>query len=161
MWYLLKSEYSSRLNDPTFYWPRPKELFEQNPNRNLGYVMSYWYLENKEEIDEWVNSSDVEGVFIDVGDRSKTYKHKVGGFFLFRREPLQEAIDNNKELLSKYGIPTNVDGFVEAVATKAFHQEDIYNFIATQFGDKNMRASNPLKVHRRLRDWKGNKKDLE
>ena len=132
------------------YWPRPKLLFERRPNRNLGYIMSYWYLQFKDEVDEWINASELEGIHIDKGNRRKDgYRHAVGGYYIFKRANLQAAIDENKELLEKYSIATNVDSFVEAVASTGYQDEDIYNFIATQFGDTRMRADNPLKVHRR------------
>ena len=155
------SNYSSRKDDPSFYWERPKLLFEQNPDRNLGYIMSYWYLQYKDEIDDWINSTDLEGTFIDTGDRSKTYKHSVGGFFIFRRNELQNEIDNNKGLLEKYNIPTTVEGFVEAVATTAYHNTDIYNFIARQFGDKYKRKDNPLKVHRVMDNLRARQRGFE
>ena len=155
------SGYRENKDDPSFYWDRPKLLFEQNPDRNLGYIMSYWYLKNKDEVDEWINSTDLEGKFIDTGDRSKTYKHSVGGFFVFRRNELQNEINNNKELLERYNIPTTVEGFVEAVATKAYHNEDIYNFIARQFGDKYKRKDNPLKTHKVMANFRGRQRGFE
>ena len=146
---------------PNVYWPKPKAKFIENPNRALGYVMSYWYLENKEEIENWVNSqSHLEGIFIDTGDRSLTYKFGVGGYFIFNRQLISEAITNNTELLINYGIPTNVDSLVNAIATQRFNDSQMYNFVADLFGDERRREDNPLTVHRR-KAFLGKKRGFE
>ena len=144
-------QYKNNPESADYYWPRPKKLFERRPNRNLGYIMSYWYLHFQDEVDEWIQSDgELEGIHIDKGNRVKDgYRHAVGGYYIFKRTKLQAAIDENKELLEKYGIAANVDAFIEAVASKGYQDEDIYNFIATQFGDTRMRADNPLRIHRR------------
>jgi hypothetical protein len=135
---------------PPNMWPEPKLKFESNPDRALGYVMSYWYLQNQKEIEDWVDSqSHLEGIFIDTGNRSQTYRFGVGGYFIFNRTAIQQAIEQNVELLEKYNIPQNVDSLVDAVATKRFNSPDIYDFIGGLFGDERKRSSNPLKLHRR------------
>jgi len=156
MWFnILKND------TPKQFWSMPKEKFIKNTNRALGYIMSHWYLENKEEIENWVNSqSHLEGIFIDTGNRSKTYKFGVGGYFIFNRELISEAITNNTELLINNGIPTNVDGLVNAVATQRFNDSQIYNFIADLFGDERRREDNPLNVHRR-KAFKGKQRGFE
>jgi len=135
------------------FWEPVKRKF--NSGRNLGYVMSYWYLNNQQEIDEWVASRpELEGVFIDLGDRSKRYRYGVGGYFIFNRVKLDVAIKDNIELLEKYSIPATVDDFIGKVANTRYgvtvgEQDDIYNFIADQFGDARRRVDNPLREHRR------------
>ena len=73
----------------------------------------------------------------------------------------QNEINNNKKLLEKYNIPITVEGFVEAVATKSFYNEDIYNFIASQFGDKYKRKDNPLRAHRAIANLRGRQRGFE
>ena len=136
---------------PHRMWPKPKELFEQNPERALGYVMSYWYLKNKEEIEAWVESqSNLEGIFIDTGNRAKGYRFAQGGYFIFDRSKIQQAISDNTELLQKYNIPNDVDGLVNTIATTKFDKAEIYDFVGGLFGDERKRRDNPLVVHRKF-----------
>jgi hypothetical protein len=173
MWFDILKE---KEETPHRMWPKPKELFEQNPERALGYVMSYWYIKHQQEIDAWVNSQgNLEGVFYDElcvgpdltecktsldryarGERVKFYRFGMGGFYIFDRAKIQEAIDNNKELLQKHSIPTNVDGLVKNVATTRHDEEDVYNFIAGLFGDKRTRDQDPLVIHQRKTFFKNN-----
>ena len=133
---------------PSVYWEKVRDKFTNG--RNLGYVMSYWYLQNKEEIENWVDSqSNLKGVFIDTGDRSKTYKVRQGGYFIYDDQELQKEISENEELLQKYNIPLNVEGLVNSIATQKYDNADIYNFIADQFGDRRRRRDNPLGFQQR------------
>ena len=156
MWFdILKEEEET----PHRMWPQPKEQFEKNSKRALGYVMSYWYLKNKEEIEAWVESqSNLEGIFIDVGNRAKGYRFGLGGYFIFDRSKIQQAISENTELLQKHNIPTDVDGLVNNIATTQYsvhsYDEDIYNFIADLFGDPRRRKDNPLSAHKRIENMK-------
>ena len=156
---------------PHRMWPKPKELFEQNPERALGYVMSYWYIKHQQEIDAWVNSQgNLEGAFYDElcivqhggevkcptqleryerGERTKKYRYGRGGFMIFDRSKIQKAIDANKDMLQKENVPTNVDGLVKFIAITPVDEEKVYDFIATLFGDKRLRSDKPLYSHQR------------
>jgi len=171
MWFdILKEEEET----PHNFWPKPKELFEQNPERALGYVMSYWYIKNQQEIDAWVNSQgNLEGVFHDElcmdppkcknrlaeferGERTKKYRFGKGGFYIFDRAKIQEAIDTNKEMLQRNAMPTDIDGLVKFIATTPKDEEEPYNFIAGLFGDKRTRDQDPLFIHRKKTYFKEN-----
>ena len=177
MWFdILKEE-----ETPHRMWPKPKELFEQNPERALGYVMSYWYIKHQQEIDAWVNSQgNLEGVFYDElcvgpdltecktsldryarGERVKFYRFGMGGFYIFDRVKIQEYISDNKELLQKLGIPMDVDALVKYISEVPRHDDEGYNFIAQLFGDVRKRTDNPLRIHRREVKFRGKQRGFE
>ena len=158
MWFnILKEE-----ETPHYHWPKPKELFEQKPDRALGNVMGYWYAKHKEEIDTWVDSqSNLESVY--VGEFGKTNEMRLipkGALYIFDRVKIQEYISDNKELLQKLGIPMDVDALVKYISEVPRHDEEGYDFIAQLFGGAK-RADTPLRIHRREVKFRGKQRGFE